>query len=204
MKKNKTVGFTCLGLLLLLGACKENRACKAFPSKPLCQGDIVFRRGTGLASRAVLTVDAEGAYSHVGVVVNDRGAWKVIHAVPGESGSVDELDKLKMEDVDAFFAADRAVAGAVMRTDADSLTKVAAVQRAIRMYRDGVLFDHNYDKEDTTEMYCSELVEFIYARSGLDLTGGRASCLNMPGFSGLYLLPGDIQRSVHLRLVESF
>lgn len=36
-------------------------------------GDIVFRRGGGISSHAVMMADRNGRYSHVGIVVDSAG-----------------------------------------------------------------------------------------------------------------------------------
>ena len=196
--------FKAVCLLLLITGCENVRNPVFLPNKPLSEGDIVFRRGTGLASRAVLTIDKKGAYSHVGIVVKDEGVWKVIHAVPGETDLPDEPERVKMELTEVFFAPDKAVSGAVMRVDADSSVRVKAAKLAINLYRLKVPFDHSYNKDDTTKMYCSELLAYVYSRSGIDLVEGKYSEIHMLEFSGIYILPSDIQHSRHLYLVESF
>ena len=49
----------------------------------LADGDIVFRRGTGLMSHTVVAADG-GWYSHVGIVVDSAGVKMIVHAVPNE------------------------------------------------------------------------------------------------------------------------
>lgn len=205
MAATRLIILVCLGILFLFFGCTQKRKQFLFPEKPLSEGDLVFRRGTGLASRAVLTVDQKGGgYSHVGIVVKDSGNWKVVHAVPGEADKPGEPDRVKMEPIGLFFACDRAVSGAVMRVGASPAILSRAARRAVGLYREGVLFDHHYDKEDTTAMYCTELIEFVYSHAGLDLTEKKCSRTGFPGFSGVYILPSDIQSSKYLKLVESF
>lgn len=84
------------------------------------EGDIVFRRGTGITSRAVLVADKGGAYSHTGIVVSVPSGtggteWRVVHIVPGEYDAEGVKDRIKAEELSLFFAPDRAVEGAVMR-----------------------------------------------------------------------------------------
>ena len=72
------------------------------------EGDIVFRRGVGLSSEAVLYVDS-GQYSHVGIVANYQGKKMIIHAVPGEKEFEGDIDRIKMATIanallsDLFF-----------------------------------------------------------------------------------------------------
>ena len=52
------------------------------PVEEFRDGDLAFRRGMGLTSRAVLAADRRGAYSHVGILKQLDGTWCVIHATP--------------------------------------------------------------------------------------------------------------------------
>lgn len=81
----------------------------------LREGDVVFRRGGGLVSRAVLAADRGGVYSHVGVVARVAGALMVVHVVPGEPDSLGVRDVMKIETPLEFFAPRKAGRGAVMR-----------------------------------------------------------------------------------------
>jgi hypothetical protein len=81
----------------------------------LREGDVVFRRGGGIVSRAVLAADRGGGYSHVGVVARLEGRLVVVHVVPGEPDARGVRDVVKAEAPEAFFAPRRARRGAVMR-----------------------------------------------------------------------------------------
>lgn len=167
-------------------------------------GDLAFRRGGGLTSRAVLAADAGGVYSHVGLLKREGDEWFVIHAVPGEPVDATDVDRVKCEPVDCFFAADRAVCGAVMRVKADSLLCAGAARHARRLALERVLFDHDYDLVDTTRLYCTELVDLVYRTRGIDLPEGRISRIQLPGFQGDFLLPSDLFESGKLDLLFEF
>lgn len=168
------------------------------------EGDIVFRRGTGIASRVILASDRKGTYSHIGILKNENGEWYVIHAVPGEPDFKDDPDRVKKERIEQFFDSEKATCGAVMRVQGDSIKNTHAAENALRIYRANTLFDHEYNLKDTVKMYCTELVEFVYRKEGVDLTEGRISNLSVPGFSGEYILPSDIEQSHQLRLIYQF
>lgn len=53
-------------------------------------------------------------------------------------------------------------------------------------------------------MYCTELIDFVYRKEGIDLPEGRVSHVNIPGFRGDYLLPNDIAQSKRLCLIYYF
>ena len=67
-------------------------------------GDVVFRRGEGITSRVVLATDANGNYSHVGIVVDSAGSKMIVHAVPGEPDFDGDADRVKMDTPGRFFS----------------------------------------------------------------------------------------------------
>jgi len=113
MKTHVSLLKTILFLTLVLVGC-QGSSDKAplpieLPQELFRDGDIAFRRGTGITSRAVLAADREGAYSHTGILKKKAGQWYVIHAVPGEPDFKDDPDRVKMETVEVFFEKRKAV-----------------------------------------------------------------------------------------------
>lgn len=194
------------GLWIVAGltACRKQAAPTAsgLPSPPIAaadlrEGDLVFRRGTSLESRAVMSQG--GVYSHIGIAARDSsGRMGIIHAVPGEATAEGDSDCVKFDLPADFFRADRAVAGAVRRLQGDSLLPQRAAEEARRILRRRPLFDHDYDEGDTSRLYCTELVSLCYRRAGRDIAGKERSFVRLPGLRGYYLLP------VHLWKAEGF
>ena len=190
-------------LLSLLTVCCERAETNRFASVKLEEGDLVFRRGTGAKSRAVMQADSLGIYSHVGIAVRRDESFGVIHVTPGERQKGDTVDKVKMESLDEFWSTARAVHGAVYRLK-DSKTGAMASSQALRLLDKGILFDHDYLLNDTTQMYCTELVWCAYSLAGVDISSGRRSRINMPVFGGMYIFPSDIYLNPQFELVFSF
>ncbi len=174
------------------------------PTDRFHDGDLAFRRGTGLTSRVVLAADHRGLYSHVGLLKRMEARWYVVHAVPGEPDYPGDEDRVKVDAVEHFFSRPLAAGGAVMRVKDAPERARRAVEHALVLYRNGVLFDHEYDLTDTTRMYCTEMVDFVYKKEGVDLSEGRLSRVNIPLFNGDYLLPNDIAQSGKLCLIYMF
>jgi len=195
--------------LLVLCSCLSctSRQANDVPPLPVdlfSDGDLAFRRGAGLMSRVVLAAGKGSVYSHVGILRRMDDGWYVIHAVPDEPEFAGDVDRVKIEPLTRFFAGDRAVRGAVMRLVGDSLAASRAAWEALRVAERGTLFDHNYDLSDTTEMYCTELVEFAYRKVGIDLAEGRISRVDVPAFGGTYLLPDDLAANRGLQVIYHF
>lgn len=186
----------------------------------LREGDVVFRRGGGAVSRAVLAADRGGAYSHVGVVAEVGGALVVVHVVPGEPDARGVRDVTKIDHPEEFFAPRKASRGAVMRlrdvgsnasvggmrANALTVSDIAcrAARSAVRLAAAAIPFDHDYDLADTARMYCTELVWHLFRGEGVDLSGGRRTRVNLPGMSGDYIMPSDISSAPELELIVFF
>lgn len=192
--------------LIILNGCmeKENRGEIHLPADTFHDGDLAFRRGTGLTSRIVLAADKSGDFSHVGILKRIDGKWHVIHAVPGEPDHENDVDRVKLETVEQFFAVKKAAKGAVLRVKDQAEAAERAATHALMLYQAHILFDHDYDLTDTTRMYCTELIDHVYKKEGIDLSEGRLSHIRIPGLGGDYLLPSDIAQSDKLRLIYSF
>lgn len=139
----------------------------SFDTTSLRNGDLIFRNGLGSES-LVVTASSGGDYSHVGILYNDGSGWQVIHAVPGEN-TPGEPEWLKCEPIEDFFSPHRAQAGAVARVNCDDATAAQAAIMALRKVKAGVTFDNDYNINDTTTLYCSELVWQAYMSQGINL-----------------------------------
>ncbi len=167
----------------------------------LRSGDICMRRGTGIASHVVVHCGGKSEdFSHCGIVVKEAdGNIYVCHAVPDEGESPDDSDRVRLVPISDFYGKGKAVRGAVFRVACSDSIAGAAALAAKEKWRLNVAFDHAYKWDDTTRLYCTQLVAMAYMRYGVDLVETRCRSLNVPGFCGDYVFPSDIVRS---RLVE--
>lgn len=168
-------------------------------SLSLHKGDVVFREGIGFTSKIIKMMDPDGTYTHIGIVTDSAGHLMVIHSVPGEPDYKGDPDRVKMEPLKEFYSFGKAKSGAVMRHHDESKALMAA-DNAYRLYRKGILFDHSYDDMDTTRMYCSEFVRYVFSISGDSLidTG------NIRNRKRKYIFPSDIYRSKSLFKITDF
>ncbi len=127
VRVNLAVSIICLNGILFSCHEAEQRPYFVFPKDiQLSEGDIVFRQGRSVASRAVLSADKAGYYSHIGIVVKYNDKWQVVHAVPDEPDFEGDEDRVKIDDLNVFFSAERANSGALMRVTNDTLARNAA------------------------------------------------------------------------------
>lgn len=181
--------LTVLCGVILLG-CKDKPVTPVLPFGEMREGDLAFRCGEGVFSRAVTAVEEEGMYSHVGVLARDDGEWKVVHAVPGEKESARDFERVKEERLEQFFAPARARKGCLIHVEGLSPDQAWEIGRAaLRFARDSVHFDSRYDLQDSSRVYCTELVWRLYRRCGIDLSEGRRRYIKALGVQADCILP---------------
>lgn len=194
-----------LALLALLTGCTSKPVHCILPSGvELKPGDLVFRRGGGLTSHAVLVADSKGQYSHVGIVVDSCGTMLIVHAVPGEPDFEGDPDRVKADCPEHFFSSEYAGMGEVCRPVDAEVGRQASL-KAWQVYQRHTLFDHDYDDSDTMKMYCTELVAFAYRTAGWDLVEDRGGhYINLPFLQGECVFPSDVYLSDFLTSVIKF
>lgn len=202
------IGITLLATIACTPSVRKEISETVFPDSlytVLREGDLAFRRGYGIASQMVLIAGKGGAYSHIGIVSkNNKEKWYVIHAVPGECEQDEKQDRIQMTPIEHFFSPEKAVSGAIMRVACSDSIARQATTYAVRHYQLRTPFDHNYQLSDTTAFYCTELIAWAYQRTNIDLIEDRMHPVEIPGFSGNYIFPSDIQQSDKLTLLYAY
>ena len=163
------------------------------------EGDIVLRCGWGMESRAVV-VNGRSTYSHTGLLHHDEcSGWQVVHAVPGE----DTPEYIKSEAVAQFFQPMRARYGAWLRVNCCDSLAAQATGYALQKVAERVLFDNSYLLDDTTEIYCTELVWQAYLHQGIELGDGQRHDVPMVVCKeGDCLFPSDIEKCSNIIFVQ--
>lgn len=191
-------------LISIAGCTPDNKANGInWEQLPLEEGDIVFRAGKSMASKIVIASDTKGYYSHAGIIIAEKGEFKVIHAVPGESVP-GEKDKVKEESLSSFFESDKAKSGCVMRYKLSTLEKQKVSGCAKRLFYKNTLFDHNYKLTDTTKIYCTELIWLAFKEAGIDISDNKRTYINFMKFKGDIIFPSDIFSNKKLKTIYTF
>lgn len=194
-------------LFTIVTGCSDGKAERAVSIVPcglkLREGDVVFRRGGGITSHAVMMADGNGAYSHVGIVVDSAGILMIVHAVPDEPDFEGDVDRVKMDSIGRFFSSVYAQKGEVLRYKDSAVASVAA-RHALEVYRRHTLFDHEYDAKDTTKMCCTELVTFVFAKTGHPLKGVARHQLRLLDINTDCALPSDILKCKDFKSIVKF
>ena len=186
---------TVILILLALVACGRTYEPREFPYDEMRTGDLAFRCGRGMLSQGVIAIDRKGMYSHCGVVIQDEdGSWKIAHSVPAEREFSGDFDRVKFEPIEQFFSNQMASRGRLVHVGGltDSLKLAAMADEARHYFRDSVRFDHGYNLEDSTELYCTEYVWMLYKHYGVDLSEGRRRHVNVMKIHDDVLLPQHV------------
>jgi cell wall-associated NlpC family hydrolase len=156
------------------------------------EGDLIFREGTEAISIAVMTLDQSG-FSHVGMLTRQRDAWMVVHATPSEHPG--QPDGVVVDSLAFFIHPERAKRYAVYHVDAPDSARIRAVESAL--LRLGTPFR----VADPAGTYCTLLMWDAWRDAGVDLKVDFQA-LSVPLLAGSYLLPGALQQSARLRLLQ--
>lgn len=193
-----------ISICLLCGCTKHSSTQVIMPSNVKLQaGDIVFRLGNEMISHSVTFLDKNGRYSHVGIVVDSANVLMIIHAVPNEPDFNGDVDRVKMDSPQQFFSCTKAKTGEICRIK-DSIIARKASLAAMNIYKKNTLFDHDYSIEDTTKMYCTELVIYAFCQAGLDLVKGKGHQVDLPFLHSNCFFPSDIYNSKYLHTLAKF
>lgn len=198
--------ISCITISMLY-ACKSNKKDElVFKSieKNLQEGDIVFRRGSSLISNTVMAADKCGTYSHCGIALNIDNNWCILHAVPGEPNAKGEEDCVKIEPIAIFFQNTRAKHAAIKRFQLTSEQKAIIRSKGISIYNQHIPFDHDFNSQDTTSFYCTELIQYIFNKIDLDVCEDRIHHITLPFLSGDYLFPSDVEGNCHLKVILNY
>lgn len=190
----------CL-LLCLLPACNRHQSTLPEPSiaidtSLLQEGDLIFRKGRGLESQVVVAADKGASYSHVGLLIHMDNRWWVLHAVPGEEAESNGKQVVKKDTLALFIQSDRCIQACILRYDTSIQALETVKKEGLRLFEKEMPFDHSYSISDTTKMYCTEFVCYLYRFIGVDLSEGR--CHRFPMLKEPIVYPIDLTMNTKL------
>jgi hypothetical protein len=125
--------------------------------KLLHNGDIILRHGYGMASDLIVkTLNEKYDISHCAIVFKDSNNISVIHSV---SQSLSDFDGVQTQTLKRFISDSKENSVIVVRykNPLDSDNSVIA-ERAAYYLSKKLPFDNDFDIEDSTHIYCNELI----------------------------------------------
>jgi len=163
-------------------------AAPALPSAAQA-GDLIFRRGTEPVSTAVLMIDG-GAFSHVGILLGEPGAWRVLHSTPAEVPG--RADGVVVDSLAFFLNPARSSGYAVYRVEATDAQRQRALQVALGER------GKPFRVADTAGTYCTLLVWNAWQQAGVNFEVAFTE-VQLPLLTGRYLFPSQLRRSARLQ-----
>lgn len=151
----------------------------------LHNGDLIFRKGRSNLSRIITTI-YPGEFSHTGMLYKENNRWYVIHASENDdNGKREEVMKVPLSQ---FTCNARAIG--IARVNCPAWQTEAAVRNALRMAAERVPFDSEYNLEDHSKVYCTEMVYVAYKESGINLLASISTPDSV--LTGGYLFPENL------------
>lgn len=128
----------------------------------LQEGDMVLRRGYGTFSDGIVKVqNGKLEATHCAMLVAKNNNWQVIHAL---SSSVSPIDGTQYQSFRTFLNESKPNSIVVVRFKSSKDTLQALV-RALEYYANNRKpFDHDFNKQDTSKFYCSELFQHVFKK----------------------------------------
>ncbi len=126
----------------------------------LREGDFVFRLGYGMVSFFLETQTGASGVSHIGVLVKDTLDFFVIHSISGSMAELDGVQKVSLNDF-LFEAKPHSFVATRLKNSNGELI----ANEARRLLAKRVPFDMSFDIKDTTQLFCSEMINFILQKT---------------------------------------
>ena len=129
-------------------------------------GDIILRLGEGFVSQTIMLMLADSVeLSHCGIVVCRNDSFRVVHSMPEE---LSDYDGIQACSLDEFVA--ESVPGSVVIVRPKELNNEIMEAKAWNYLSQPKPFDWDFDMNDSTAFFCSELpLHILKYQFGMDL-----------------------------------
>jgi hypothetical protein len=129
------------------------------------EGDIIFRRGFGIISDAIVRFSRNKyQISHCGIIIKDsHGFWQVVHTV---SNTLSHADGMQVDKLDNFVRQSHTGSILLVRCrNADSIQTANIIHWAKYYLGQAIPFDERFDNEDSTAFFCTEFIGRVLEKS---------------------------------------
>jgi hypothetical protein len=134
-------------------------------------GDLLFRRGPGLASSLIVSYLHDGTgLSHGAMLLKDKktGEWRVLQSINGSFNGTDGVQEQRLSD---FMGGNLPGSLVLIRPRWPESVRDRIVARASSLLDHPPPFDNNYDFSDRRALYCTELLWVLVAENGWPAEG---------------------------------
>jgi len=160
------------GLIALFLGCNDSNQKQPQPNPPFLgywlpmfqEGDVIFRHGIGAVSDWINYKQSSAIHvSHTGIVVNLNKKWVIIHSI---SGMLDAEDGVQVSSIEQFLREAKPNTVFILRPNLSKKNRKAAAKKALLCLKKGIRFDHQFNPNDSSKLYCSELIFYCYSHAG--------------------------------------
>lgn len=135
-----------------------------FWQQEIQEGDLIFRHGYGVVSDWINSHQSSPFHtSHAGIVVNLNHKWVVIHSI---SGMLEAEDGVQVSTLRQFCSEARPESVFILRPQLSKKNRQIAIKKALYCLNKGIRFDHQFNVQEPTKMYCTEFVLFCFKHAG--------------------------------------
>ena len=167
--------FVCLNCWSCSNGQKDESPNKALIDSLAQEGDMVLKCGHGQISRLIIkTLDEEIDISHSAILFKDSNEFGLLHSV---SGSLEESDGVQNISLKKFLTDVKKGTFFILRPQINSTKTQVVLRKALTKLKQDIPFDHAFNNADSTELYCSEFIQFIFEE------GAGISCFETKSIS---------------------
>ena len=124
------------------------------------EGDILLRQGYGFFSRSIVKYQqAKYPVTHCAMFVKQKGKPGVIHSL---SSSFSDFDGVQIQPLQRFINESMPKTLMVVRFNGTQEDIHSLVQKTRAYLAKKIPFDHEFNRKDTSKMYCTELFRNIF------------------------------------------
>lgn len=131
--------------------------------KELKGGEIILRKGDGiLSSQLIQILNEEIPLSHCGMIIKGDTSFYVIHAISDDYKGRDGVQPCNLKH---FVSAAIDSSIIIIRPNYPDSILYKMQKEAIKYVKMGKTFDYQFNLDDTTQYYCTELLKHIFVNT---------------------------------------
>ncbi len=127
--------------------------------------DLILIKGNSVQSKLISVLKFKiSDYSHIGIVVKKKGKILILHSTPDGT----ETNGIRLDDLQSFLNLSYAIKYIILRYKGLSDIMRQNLELEFNKYQNSqVPFDYDFNNYDHNKIYCTELVNLIFCKSGV-------------------------------------
>jgi len=127
------------------------------------EGDIILRKGDSVLSHLIArNLAPADDMSHCGMIFRVDGRLQVIHTI---SKAISDIDGIRINTIEDFITEAASGHYCIVRYQKPLGIKTMKSE-ALHLLKQRVPFDHDFDLETSSHLYCTELIRVLFLKSG--------------------------------------